>query len=116
MRKYLYLVSQDLYCRSCNDGLLYYIRGIDRVSYYLVKYYASHNYMYEKLTIPSNFESISMNIGICVRTVGRSIRKLRERGMISITGKHITMSYEQYKRMQQALSETIALNDMSHPD
>lgn len=101
----IYILSHDLYQRSGNDGLLYYQQGIDRVRYYLVHYYALHNKTGKALPVTPDYETIASNIGVSVRTVVRSIQKLKDYGEISSVRKKIHITPEQHQQM----SEKIAL-------
>lgn len=100
MRRFLYIVSRDLYARSSNDGLLYFTKGIDRVKFFLTRYYAANRNAREKLTVEMNYEKISASVGISVRTVVRSVRQLKTAGLIGIEGKRITITHDQYRAME----------------
>lgn len=105
LRRCTALLAQDLYQRSGNDGILYYLQGIDRVRFYLVTYYEENQGREkdetETVTVQAEYQEIASRIGVSVRTVGRNIRKLKETDEIVSCKKKIQISYEQYKRMME---------------
>lgn len=102
-----FVVAHDLYQRSANDGLLYYLEGIDRVRYYLVQYYMLHANGQEMLAIAEDYQTISSNIGVSSRTVGRSIQKLKENGEITSIRKKIHLSYDQFQAMTSHVNKIL---------
>ena len=42
LRQCMNLLSDDLYKRSGNDGIMYYMSGLDRVRFFLIAYYEGH--------------------------------------------------------------------------
>ena len=90
-----YIVAHDLYQRSGNDGILYYQRGIDRVRFYLVQYYMP------------DYQTIASNIGVSVRTVVRSIQKLKELGEITSVRKKIYISERQQLIMLEEIEQLV---------
>lgn len=50
-----YIVANDLYQRSGNDGILYYQKGIDRVRYYLVQHYIRHASSGQPLIVQTDY-------------------------------------------------------------
>ena len=102
-----FVVAHDLYQRSANDGLLYYLEGIDRVRYYLVQYYMLHASGQEMLAITEDYQTISSNIGVSSRTVGRSIQKLKEYGEITSIRKKIYLTYNQFQAMTSHVNKIL---------
>lgn len=102
-----YIVAHDLYQRSGNDGILYYQQGIDRVRYYLVQYYMLHADGSDSLAVQPDYQTIASNIGVSVRTVVRSVSKLKESGEITVFKKKVSISREQCGRMQEAIMALI---------
>lgn len=102
-----YIVANDLYQRSGNDGILYYQKGIDRVRYYLVQHYALHAVTGHPLTVQTDYQTIASNIGVSVRTVVRSVSRLKELSEISVHKKKIMISQEQHEKMQAAIHPLI---------
>lgn len=102
-----YIVANDLYQRSANDGILYYQKGIDRVRYYLVQHYALHAESGQCLVVQTDYQTIASNIGVSVRTVVRSVGRLKELSEISVSKKKITISQEQHEKMQLAIRPLI---------
>lgn len=104
-----YIVAHDLYQRSGNDGLLYYQNGADRVRYYLVQYYMLHSDHKADLTVADDYQTIASNIGVSVRTVVRSIQKLKESGEVSSVKKKITLSASQYQMMMERVDQLLQI-------
>lgn len=97
LRRCLTLVAEDLYKRSGNDGIFYYLDGLDRVRYYLVNYYDAHKTESSHIvTVNAEYQDIANSVGISLRTVGRSIRTLKEQKEISSVRKKTTITTEQY--------------------
>lgn len=78
LRRCSVLLAQDLYRTSGNEGLLYRFQGIDRVRHYLIKYYEEHQQSGSPVTVEADYQEIAYELGISVRTVGRSIKRLKE--------------------------------------
>ena len=102
-----YIVAHDLYQRSGNDGILYYQRGIDRVRFYLVQYYMLHASKGQKILVEPDYQTIASNIGVSVRTVVRSIQKLKELGEITSVRKKIYISEKQQLIMLEEIEQLV---------
>ncbi|MFV0241693.1 MAG: Crp/Fnr family transcriptional regulator [Lacrimispora sphenoides] len=97
LRRCLTLVSDDLYKRSGNDGIFYYLDGLDRVRYYLVNYYDAHKKeTTDTVTVEAEYQDIANSVGISLRTVGRSLRKLKDREEINSIRKKLIITKEKY--------------------
>ncbi len=94
----IYIVADDLYQRSGNDGFLYYRRGLDRVRYYLVQYYLMHHQEEEALVVEPDYQTLASNIGLSVRTVVRCVQKLKQLDEISSCRRKLTISPQQHAR------------------
>lgn len=107
LKKSLYLLADDLYKRSGNDGLYYYYSGIDRVRAILIDYYYSErSYRSEEIIIVDlSYEKIGNQTGISARTVGRSIREMKGNGEVNIKNKKIELTYQSVQKMKNELSE-----------
>jgi len=99
LRRCLHTTASSFYLRSGNDGLLYYKRGLDRVKYFLIQYYENNNTQNSTIILKSDFQSIAHSIGISSRTVGRSMKVLKEEGFVNFHKKKFSMTYEQYKQL-----------------
>lgn len=98
LRRCLSLVASDLYKRSGNDGIYYYLDGLNRVRYYLASYYdAQKERQGKKVVVYDEYQDIANSVGVSVRTVGRSIRKLREQGEILEKNKKTILTQENYE-------------------
>lgn len=104
LRRCSVLLAEDLYNRSGNDGIFYHFKGIDRVRYYLVRYYEMNIRPTETIQIHESYNDIANQIGVSTRTVGRSIKQLKLLKEISSPNRTLTMSREQYAQMKQNVS------------
>lgn len=99
LRRCTVLLANDLYMRSGNDGILYYLKGSNRVRYYLVNYYDKHKKEGKRVVLYEKYQEIANKIGISIRTVGRSIKQLKDAGEISSNNKKIVITENQYQIM-----------------
>ncbi|MGY3749598.1 Crp/Fnr family transcriptional regulator [Vagococcus acidifermentans] len=103
LRKCSLLLADDLYQRSGNDGIYYYYEGIDRLRLFLLNYAEQLQMKYlsqDSLLVEMSYEQIAAQIGVSIRTVGRSVHKLKKNGEISISGKKIKISEDQYQKLK----------------
>ncbi|WP_315079858.1 Crp/Fnr family transcriptional regulator [uncultured Clostridium sp.] len=107
LRRCTVLLADDLYMRSGNDGILYYLKGLNRVRYYLVNYYDKHKKEGERVIFYGEYQEIANKIGISIRTVGRSIKKLKDAGEISSNNKKIVITETQYQTMLINIEEKL---------
>lgn len=103
LRRCITFVARDLYMRSGNDGILYYLDGIDRVRHYLVDYYETHKERNDQIVVTAEYQDIARQVGVSVRTVGRSIRKLKDNGEILSVNKKIILTNEKKEILFQKL-------------
>jgi len=99
LRRCLHTISKDFYLRSGSDGLLYYKCGLDRVKYFLVKYYEKNDCYNGTVTLEPSFQSIAHSIGISSRTVGRSMKILKASGLINLHKKKFSITHKQYNQL-----------------
>lgn len=98
------LVAQDLYKRSANDGKFYYLDGINRVRHYFVDYYNAHvKGNRREITVYAEYRDIATSVGISIRTVGRSIQKLKENGEIRSKDKKVVIDETGYHLLLASL-------------
>lgn len=102
LRRCSVLLAQDLYRTSGNEGLLYRFQGIDRVRYYLINYYEEQPD--ERVVVTADYQEIAFELGISVRTVGRSIKQLKEQEEISGQKRRIFINAAQYQRLVEKLN------------
>ncbi len=99
------LVAQDLYKRSANDGKFYYLDGINRVRHYFVDYYNAHlKENRRQVTVYAEYRDIATSVGISIRTVGRSIQKLKENGEIHSKDKKVVIDEAGYHLLLSSLA------------
>lgn len=102
LRKCSNMLSDDLYKRSGNDGVFYYLSGIDRVRYFLTNYYNDHpERKNEKgqMIVQAEYQEIANTIGMSIRTVGRNLQRLRETDEIRSERKKIVIGQKQYENL-----------------
>lgn len=99
LRRCITLIADDLYMRSGNDGILYYLKGLNRVRYYFVSYYEKYKGKEKKVIVYAEYQEIASKIGISIRTVGRSIKQLKDTGEILSEKKKIVITEKQYQSM-----------------
>lgn len=103
LRRSVTLVSRDLYTRSASDGRFYYMDGLNRVRWYLADYYMTHHGQGAAVAVQAEYRDIAVSVGISVRTVGRSIRQLKESGEIRSRKKKILLDEAAYQRIMENL-------------
>lgn len=106
LRKCANMLSDDLYKRSGNEGVFYYLSGIDRVRYFLTSYYDDHpEQKNEKgqMIVQAEYQEIANTIGMSVRTVGRNLQKLRASDEIRSERKKIVIGRKQYEKLMNHL-------------
>lgn len=103
LRRCTVLLAEDLYNRSGNDGIFYHYKGIDRLRYYFIRYYENNRGQTDSVSINVYYKDIASRLGISVRTVGRSIKQLKQRNELSSTDRKLTMSKQQYAKMKQSI-------------
>lgn len=98
LRRCAYILADDLYQRSGNDGFLYYKKGLDRVRYYLVQYYLMHYSGQSALTVEPDYQTLASNIGLSVRTVVRCVQQLKQMDEITSCRRKLTITPAQHAR------------------
>lgn len=103
LRRCSVLLAEDLYSRSGNDGIFYQYRGIDRVRYYLIRYYENNSKGdgTEFIYIKDCYKDIASQIGVSIRTVGRSIQELKKLDEISSVNRKLMLSKQQYHKLKK---------------
>nr|WP_296092790.1 Crp/Fnr family transcriptional regulator [uncultured Dorea sp.] len=101
LRKCINLLADDLYKRSGNDGIMYYMSGLDRVRFFLLTYYEGHQKRAKgEVLVEAEYQDIANGIGMSIRTVGRNLQKLKETGELKNIQKKIIMGKQQYEKLQ----------------
>jgi CRP-like cAMP-binding protein len=103
LRRCITFVARDLYMRSGNDGILYYLSGINRLRYYLINYYEARKDRKSKVVVEDEYQDIAKKIGTSVRTVGRSIRILKDNKEILSVNKKCIITEEKRRLMAKKL-------------
>ena len=104
LRRSVTLVAQDLYDRSAKEGIFYFLNGINRVRYYLVDYYNTHDSQKEEqIIVRVEYKDIASSVGVSVRTVGRSIQQLKRNEEILCINRKIVLTKEKYEMLVSSL-------------
>lgn len=99
LRKCLDLLASDLYSTSENEGKFYYLKGIDRIRYYLIKKFENNNR--DILILEEKYQELASEIGMSLRTIGRSLKELRDKNEIISNRKSIIVTKEQYIKLKE---------------
>lgn len=98
------LLADDLYHRSGSDGLFYQLEGVDRLRYFLVEYYdQSAKNEDDLIKVQESREKIGNKLGMSVRTVGRSLKVLRENKEIVNMDRKIYIGPNERQQLQKHL-------------
>lgn len=105
MHRCITLLAEGLYEESGNNGRFYYLDGINRVRHFFVDYYNEHlKGRQKKITVYAEYQDIASTVGISVRTVGRSIRQLKDSGEIQSKAKKVIIDEENYRLLLSSLN------------
>ena len=106
LRRCSVLLAEDLYSRSGNDGIFYKYSGLDRVRYFFIKCFENSEESKATGSIHINdyYKDIANQIGVSVRTVGRSIKQLKELDEVSSFNRKLTISKRQYTKMKRSIN------------
>ncbi len=112
---FLYLVSQKvalkLYRSSSNRGAKLFYPPHFLLLDYLIKYAQENNISKNKyLVIKKTRQELFEETGITVKTINRTVSKLKEDQVISILKGKISMTYEQYKLATKVIKYYIKQN------
>ena len=99
LRRCSVLLAQDLYQSSGREGILYRFQGIDRVRYYLVQYYELNGTNF----IP-RYQEIAFKLGTSIRTIGRSMQKLKANHELSNQERKMFVNEENYQLLKKRLN------------
>ncbi len=112
---FLYLVSQKvalkLYRSSSNRGAKLFYPPHFLLLDYLIKYAQENNISKNKyLVIKKTRQELFEETGITVKTINRTVSKLKEDQVISIAKGKISMTYDQYKLATKVIKYYIKQN------
>ncbi len=101
------LMGEYLLEQARDSRMLLFLQGADRVAFLLMKRYrkyAENGVMKMK----SDRQELSDFTGLCVKTITRSVKKFKEKGLITTQGSYILINYEQYCQMEKMIGEILA--------
>ena len=58
----------------------------------------------KKVTVYAEYRDIAASVGVSIRTVGRSIRQLKEKGEIQSSGKKVIIDADNYALLLSSLN------------
>lgn len=118
MRRCLTLIAADFYRESGTSGRYYYVEGINRIRYFLLERYNQVQQDYAKnprlygsdipkgkICIDSSYDEIANSTGLSVRTVGRCLHKLRDKGEIHSIHQKICIGAEELEKIGEQLQK-----------
>lgn len=103
LRRCAHHLAMDLYRDSGRSGKMFYQNGFERVCAFLTDYYAASLPSQPNVTVKQTYDSIASQLCISVRTVGRAMKTLRERGLCTGAGKYIRIDQRQYREILSLL-------------
>ena len=105
----LFLRTQSLLFRSsmqAKDDRKFFLQPCrERMIQYFVQQYESAGT--PVLVIRTGREELSSEMGFCVRTIYRNLKKMERNGMLTLPHSQIVISQEQYQRMKTHLEESL---------
>ncbi|MGL4737928.1 MAG: Crp/Fnr family transcriptional regulator [Cellulosilyticaceae bacterium] len=109
--QFLRLVSQKvalkLYRSSYNRGAKLFYPSIFFLMEYIVQYGKTQGIQKDgQFVIQKTREAMTEEIGMTIKTLNRSVKKLKDDGLVGIERGKMTVSYEQYKQMRKAMHRT----------
>lgn len=101
------LMGEYLLEQARDSRMLLFLQGADRVAFLLMKRYRKYAEN-GVLKMKGDRQELSDFTGLCVKTITRAIKKFRENAMISTQGSYIMVNREQYRRMEEMISNILA--------
>lgn len=87
-----------------NNRIYLHLKSIDRMKLYFMKYYEI-NGTDEICILRVTHQQIADETGYSVKTVLRSISKLKEQGYLTVQGQKIKIAKQQYKKMFSSIQD-----------
>lgn len=98
-------LAKKMYPTSYENGNVLFQPGIRKVQSYIAKYCNQRLKNEGALLVEKNRQQIADEVGISVKSVNRSVKKLKEEGFITVRKGKIYVSKNQYSRLLDAISE-----------
>lgn len=99
-------VANYLYEQGQRSRAYLFLQGADRLALLLVDMYKKYA-RNSLLSISSTRQELADSSGLCIKTVSRAIKKFEDHNWISRTGNRFTITEDQFKQLQAAVSELI---------
>ena len=84
-----------------------FLQGADRLAMLFENRYKNFS-INGVLDLRNDRQELSDYTGLSVKTITRSIRKLKEEGMITKEGNHILINEEQYHKIKESLAKILS--------
>ena len=101
-------VGECLLEEGRNSRLFLFMQGADRLALLLVERYEK----YQKngcLHMKGSQRDLADVTGLCVKSIGRGIKKIMEDGLLTKEGKQIVINRQQYEGLKRMVSEKVDL-------
>lgn len=97
-----YLLQEDRERRA-----FLFLQGANRFAFLLMNRYRQYSEN-GVLTLKGERQELSDFTGLCVKTISRSVKKLKEAGLITVRGNYIIIDENQYRQLCEMISEVLA--------
>lgn len=87
-----------------NNRIYLRMEAIDRVQLYFINQYRNHRQA-DKCVLQATREEIANETGYSVKTINRTIQRLRDQGLLQILGHRIIIEKEQYLSMMEEVEK-----------
>jgi CRP/FNR family cyclic AMP-dependent transcriptional regulator len=92
-------LAKKMYPTSSENGNILFLSCINKVEYYISKYCNQRIKDKEVLKLERNRQQIADEIGSSVKSVNRSIKRLKEEGLVTVKKGKVYISKSQYLRL-----------------
>lgn len=99
------LIAEKSYPTSNENGRIKFLSGLQKLENYLLRRFQPP--AEGVFLLQEDRQQIADDIGTSVKTVNRSVAKLKKEQLIGLLHGKITITQQQYKAMQQTLQDTI---------
>lgn len=105
LKQCTYLLAHGLYQSSKSEGKYYHLQGIDRIRICFIEYYEQISD--PVVTVHLTYHDIADMTGISVRTVSRSLQKLRNQNEIGTNHQKIIIHEKHYHKLKTEIMNKI---------
>lgn len=101
------LMGEYLLEQSCNVRAFLFLQGADRLTMLFINRYEKYA-VDGVLRLHNDRQELSDFTGLSVKTITRSVQKLREEGLLTKSGNYIYVNKEQYVRLKNNLAKILS--------